>query len=131
MSFAAWYAILVGLLILGQWGFFLATGSVPELQTAPLEIATHLTAEGAMALALIASGLGLLRRLPWARRIYPVAGGMLLYSVVNSSGYFLQSGQWPLVIMFAVLLVLTLFSLGALFRAPATRPSPLPSPAQS
>jgi hypothetical protein len=35
MKFSAWYGIGVGTLIILQWVFFLATGSVPEFQTTP------------------------------------------------------------------------------------------------
>jgi hypothetical protein len=35
---------------------------------------------------------------------------MLTYTVLVSPGYFAQLGQWPLVAMFAVLLILTLVS---------------------
>ena len=33
MNFPALYAIVVGLLIFGQWAFFLITRQVPELKT--------------------------------------------------------------------------------------------------
>ena len=40
-----------------------------------------------------------------------VAGGMVLYSVINSPGYFVQKGQWPMVGMFAILFFLAVFLL--------------------
>lgn len=55
---------------------------------------------------------------------------MLLYSVIVSPGYFAQLGQWALVGMFALLLVLAVASIGSLLRAkPAT--TNLPRPAKS
>jgi hypothetical protein len=126
VRFAGIYGVAVGLLMLAQWTFFLATGSVPELQSAPLAIAFHIAAEGLCALALLLTGLALLRKQAWGERFYPVAAGMVLYSEVNSPGYFAQSGQWALVAMFAVLALLALASLAGPFRAtsprdPATR----------
>lgn len=109
MKFVAWYCLAVGVLMIGQWSFFLLTGQVRELQTEPIRIAFHLLAEGATALALIVSGLGLLRRLRWARDAAFAALGMLTYTVLVSPGYFAQLGAWPLAGMFAVLLLLTLF----------------------
>ena len=109
MKFAAWYGILVG--VLGQWGMFLATGQVPELRSEPLHIAFHLAGEGLTATGLLVSGIALLKRKNWAKRVYLVAAGMLLYSVIVSPGYFAQQGQWPLVAMFGTLLVLALLSL--------------------
>jgi hypothetical protein len=70
MKFAAWYGILVGVLIIVQWGSFLATGQVPELRAEPLRIAFHLAGEGLMAIGLFISGIALLKRKSWAKRVY-------------------------------------------------------------
>jgi hypothetical protein len=40
-----------------------------------------------------------------------VAVGMLTYTIIVSSGYFVQKRVWPIVSMFAVLLVSTAISL--------------------
>jgi hypothetical protein len=117
MRFAAWYAITVGILMLGQWTFFLASGHVPELQTEPFRIAFHLLGEGVTAMALIVSGISLLRGTAWAREAAFASLGMLTYTVLVSPGYFAQLGQWPFVAMFGVLLLLTLFSYVLLGRA--------------
>jgi hypothetical protein len=45
-----------------------------------------------------------------------VANGLLIYTVIVSPGYFAQSGQWPLVGMFALLLVLAVLSIRSLWR---------------
>lgn len=116
MKNVATYSIVVGMLMLAQWGFFLSTGQVPELKTEPLRIAMHLAAEGITALALVASGIGLLRRLPWSKTAAVFSFGMLMYTVIVSPGYFAQQGSWPIVAMFAVLLVLTLLSLQVLLQ---------------
>ena len=117
MRFAAWYSILVGTLMLGQWGFFLGAGQVPELKTEPLRIAFHLAGEAATAISLIVSGIALLRRTTWGRNAAVASLGMLTYTVLVSPGYFAQLGQWAFVAMFAALLGLTLLSLGLLWRA--------------
>jgi hypothetical protein len=78
MKFAGIFALAVGILIFGQWAVSLATSGVPELQTAPLAIGFHLAAEVLTALALILSGLALLKKRPWGRTLFLVAGGMLL-----------------------------------------------------
>lgn len=111
MRFTGWYSIIVGILMLAQWGFFISTGQVPEFQTAPWSIAFHLAGEAATALALIISGAGLLRGAAWARTVSFVALGMLTYTVIVSPGYFAQQGVWPLVGMFLLLLVLALLSM--------------------
>jgi hypothetical protein len=111
MKFAGIFALVVGLLMFGQWAVSLATGGVPELQTAPLSIGFHLAAEVLTALALVLSGLALLRKKSWGRTLFLVAGGMVLYSVINSPGYYAQRGQWPMVGMFAALFFLAVFLL--------------------
>ena len=117
MKFIGWYSVVIGLLMLGQWGFFLAAGQVPEAQTAPMALAFHLAAEAATALMLLASGVALLRALGWGQRASLAALGMLTYTVIVSPGYFAQKGVWPLVFMFAALLVLTLLSVRTLLQA--------------
>jgi len=117
VTFAAWYALTVGALMLGQWAFFLASGQVPELRTEPWRIAFHLLGEGVTAIALIVSGIALLRRTPWARDAAFAAFGLLTYTVLVSPGYFAQNGQWAFVAMFGVLLLLTLAGFRMLSRA--------------
>ncbi len=115
MLFDSIYAIVVGLLIIGQWSFFLATNKVPELKTEPVEIRFHIVSEIATALALILSGAGLLGAAAWAKALYPVATGALLYTIVKSCGYFAERKGWALVGMFALLFILALVSLGIFF----------------
>ena len=111
MIFPAMYAIVVGLLILGQWVLFLITRQVPELKTERVRVLFHIADEFLTAALLIASGVGLLAQQSWAVAIYPVAMGMLLYTIIVSSGYFVQKHVWPIVGMFAALLILNVISL--------------------
>jgi len=110
LRFAAWCSVVIGTLMFGQWAFFLSAGQVPEVRTAPVALAFHLVAEGATAAALVVAGIALLRGVSRARVLGLVANGMLIYTVIVSPGYFAQLGQWPLVGMFAVLLVLAVAS---------------------
>jgi hypothetical protein len=117
MRFTAWYAILIGAMMFAQWGFFLGAGLVPELETEPYRIWFHLAAEAVTAAALIASGMGLLQGQPWARPAALLALGMLIYTVIQSPGYFAQQGEWGMVAMFAVVMVLALASVRQLLRS--------------
>lgn len=101
----------MALLIVISWPFFFLTGQVPQVQTEPYAIFAHLVAEIVTAVSLIVAGAGLLQKRPWAARAAPAALGMLLYTLINSSGYFADQGEWPLVAMFAVLLILALVGL--------------------
>ena len=116
MNFPALYAIVVGLLMFAQWAFFLITRQVPELKTERVRVLFHIAAEFLTAAVLIISGVGLLRQQSWAAVIYPVAMGMLIYTIIVSSGYFAQKRVWPIVGMFAVLLVLTAISLAVFWQ---------------
>jgi hypothetical protein len=104
MKFSAWYGIIVGFIMIAQWIFFLATGSVPELQSEPWRIALHLAAEFTTALMLIVSGIASLESIAWGKKVLLVGPGMVIYSEIVSPGYFAQLGQWALVAMFAILL---------------------------
>ncbi len=112
----AWFSLLVGLLMAAQWVFFLVTGQVPELHTAPIRIAFHLVAESVTAVSLMIAGMGLLRKKSWGRSAGLFAHGLLVYTVVVSPGYFAQAGEWPMVAMFCVLVILAAASVAVLAR---------------
>ena len=105
MKFAAIYGVVVGILIVAQWAFFLATGSAPELQTAPWSIAFHLAAELVLAITLVIGGIGVWQHKRWGSACLLVGLGMAIYSEIASSGYFAQQGTWALIVMFGVLLM--------------------------
>ena len=113
MKLAGVFSLVVGLLMVGQWTASLVTGRVPELATAPLEIGFHLAAEILTALALVLAGLAILKKLRWGRTLFLVAGGMALYSIINSPGYFAQRGQWAVVALFGGLFFAAVFALMA------------------
>lgn len=108
MTFAAIFAIVVGLGMIGQWTASYLAKQIPELKTEPIRIAFHLAAEMATALCLIVSGVALLVGQPWGSTLYLVASGMLFYTAIVSPGYFAQKGQWGWLGMFSVLIVLGL-----------------------
>lgn len=117
MKFAGWFGIVVGLSMLAMWSFFLASGKVPEIDTEPYRIAFHLAAEFTTAICLFVSGLGLLKKAPWAVKLYFVGSGMLFYSLIVSPGYYAQSGDWSFVVMFVVILFLAVISLLRVIRS--------------
>ena len=113
---AAIYSILVGISMLGMWTMFYATGSIPELETEPARIYMHLAAEAATALALLAAGAGLLAQKKWGLPVYFLATGALLYTLIQSPGYYLHLGEAGFVLMFALLLALTLLLLAKVLK---------------
>ena len=121
MKFSAWYAITVGFGMIAQWPFFILSAGVPEFQTEPWRIALHLVAEFTTALALIVSGIAVLKSIAWGRSALLVGLGMVIYSEIASPGYFAQLGQWAFVVMFAVLLFGAAFSVVKLISADLVR----------
>jgi hypothetical protein len=78
-----------------------------------IETGFHLSAEIVTAGLLIVSGAALLNQDAWSINAFLIATGMLIYTLINSSGYFAQLRQWPMVILFGVLLLFTLGGLAA------------------
>lgn len=106
-NISAIYAISVGVSMLGMWIMFFLTNNIPELKTEPLRIGMHLLAEIITAIMLIICGVFLLRDKERAFGLYLISVGMLLYTLIASSGYFLQIGDYGFVLMFGILIVIT------------------------
>ena len=121
MKFPAWYAILVGILMMAQWAFSIAAGGVPEFRSAPWKIAFHVAAEFSTAIMLIVGGITALRSVPWSRTILLLGLGMVIYSEIVSPGYFAQRNQWPFVLMFALLFFSAAGSVLVLLSTPERR----------
>jgi len=98
----AFFAIFIGLSMIAMWFMFYVTGSIPEIETRPLELTLHLIAEFITAALLVFAGLGLIKSTSWGYSAYLLATGMLLYTLIMSPGYFLQAGDFFYVPMFVV-----------------------------
>jgi len=110
MNFTAYYSIFIGIMVIIQWVFFILTGNVPELTTAFWEIIFHILVEFLTAFMLLITGWKILKKSKNAIQGNLVAQGMLIYSVINSSGYFAKLGQWIFILMFLVILILSMVS---------------------
>ena len=107
---SAWFTIVVGLLMMGMWSMLVLTGQVPYLDTPQLEIKLHIFTEMLTAAALIVGGVSVLRGWKLGPLHY-VSQGMLIYAIINSSGYYIDLGETAMAGMFGVLLLGTLASL--------------------
>lgn len=115
MKFVKISSAVIGTLMIVQWVFFIVTGNVPQFESAPVEISFHISIELLTALLLIYAALICKKRV--IRQTLLLFGqGMVAYTVVNSSGYFAQSGEWIFVAMFAVLLGISIYNTWVLFR---------------
>jgi hypothetical protein len=103
------YSILMGLAMITWWSILLTTGQMPELSTTPFTAVLHLTAEILTALSLLLGGVGILRSSWWAHDVSTLSPGMLLYAMVQASGYSADHGQTGLVLVFAVSALVVLY----------------------
>jgi hypothetical protein len=108
---SAFFTILVGLLMIAMWSMLVSTGQVPYLDTPQMEIKLHILTEILTAVALILGGVSVL--MGWERltNIHYVSHGMLIYAIINSSGYYIDLGDTAMAGMFGVLLVGAIASL--------------------
>lgn len=115
MKFVKISSAVIGSLMIVQWVFFIVTGNVPELETAPVSIIFHISIEVLTSFLLIYAALFSKK---WAIRqtLLLYGQGMLGYTVVNSAGYFAQSGEWPFVGMFAILLGISIYNAIVLYK---------------
>ncbi|SET18132.1 hypothetical protein SAMN05660297_01634 [Natronincola peptidivorans] len=103
-----YYSILLGICIIGLWIMLLTTDTVPELETEPITIYFHLIAEVLMGILLCISGIGLFRKQSWGNLMFILSNGLVIYSVINSSGYYGNMDEWAMVMMFMGILVLSI-----------------------
>ncbi len=115
MKFVKISSAIIGMLMIAQWVFFIVTGNVPEFKTTPISIGFHISIEIMTAMLLLFSSLICKKRV--VRETLLLYGqGMLGYTVVNSAGYFAQSGQWGFLAMFAILLAISIYNAILLFK---------------
>lgn len=110
LIFVRFSSLIIGITMILQWVFFLLSDNVPELYTDPVSITFHIVIEIITALLLISSFILLIK--PDAVKLYLTVytQGMLGYTVVNSSGYFAQAGNWIFVIMFYCILAVSIIN---------------------
>jgi hypothetical protein len=107
---SAFFAITVGMLMIGRWSMLILSSQVPGFDSAQVEIKLHMLTEMLTALMLIVGGLSVFMK--WKHtELHIVSQGMLLYAILNSSGYYIDRGEMGMVFMFGVLLVGTVVSL--------------------
>lgn len=102
---AAWFQIAVGIAIIGWWTVAAATGGIVEFDEGRIDIVFHIAAELVMAALLIVAGVALHRsgRTRTTTLVSGLALGTLLYSTINSPGYFAERGEWWAIGMFAAI----------------------------
>jgi hypothetical protein len=117
MTYASIYVIFIGVAIIGYWIIFSLRKQTPNqhmgtvANRGKIELRFHIIAELIAAVVLIMAGTGLLMKASWGQEVFLIAIGMLLYTSVNSAGYFVQIRQQSMLLIFTVVLILSVVSL--------------------
>lgn len=109
VAVAGWYAIGVGALMLVWWAIEVRGGALRRPDRTPAEIGLHLAAEIVAAVGLVIGGAVAVAG--GSASVLLVGLGMLLYTVIQSPGYFLARRELAPVAMFGVLVVTTLVAI--------------------
>lgn len=107
------YCLVVGALMVVWWCISIRGGALTRSDRSRVEVVLHLTAELLTAALLVVGGLIVL--VDGTALVAASGLGMLLYTVIASSGYFLARGERAPVVMFAVLTILTVGALVAVW----------------
>lgn len=126
MRFVAWFQIVVGTAVAGLWTVLLLARQVPEVEQDRVDIWFHIVAELVMAALLLGGGVALLHRARAGRLVAGLALGWLGYSAINSAGYYAESGDWPVVAGFALIVAVAAAAFTVLCRQVIDRSFPAP-----
>lgn len=106
MVFVVWFQITAGVAMIGLWSVLLVGRQVPEVPAGDRAIWFHLAAEILTASLLVTAGVWLLvGGSDMAEALSALALGALLYTAVNSAGYYADRDDWRTVGMFSVLTI--------------------------
>jgi len=108
MKIIGYYSIFIGIAVIAMWTMILLTQTPPEGKT---ELTFHLFSEFTMALLCLLSGILILGNKPIGKFLNVLGLGMVTYSVLNAAGYYGESNELQMMIMFIVLFTLTSIAL--------------------
>jgi hypothetical protein len=109
MSVALWYSVSVSLLcafgMIALWATLVTRRLVPEFEQGRRDIVFHIVAEVGTAALLVAGAAATIVEdgAIWARLLSAFAFGALVYTLVNSPGYYADRGNRSMLALFAVL----------------------------
>lgn len=114
---SAMYAIFIGAVMLGQWAVALGSGGVPNLDSEPVGALVQLAVRLMSAVMLLIGGFGVWTNRSWGYRGFLVSMGMLMYSLLDSTTFYLQSGNLLLVWLLAVAAIVTVVLIAQAMRS--------------
>lgn len=104
IKLVGYYTIFIGIAVIAMWTIILSTQNLSE---GKIELSFHLLSELIMALLCLFSGMLILRNNPAGKYLSILGLGMVIYSVLNAAGYYGESNEIRMMIMFIALLLLT------------------------
>ncbi len=120
MGRIGWFQIVVGAGILLLWPVLILAGEVPELEAGQRDILFHIAAEAVTGVLLVVGGVLLLRGgAGGARMVSAFALGALLYTGINSAGYYAELGEWLPAVLLVGVAVVAAVAVAVLLRSPA------------
>jgi hypothetical protein len=112
---AAIYCLAVGALMFVWWGVDIRAGALRRPDRSHAEITLHLTAELLTAAVLVLGGS--IRLSGGTISVALLGLGMLLYTIIQSPGYFVARREIMPVVLFACLFILTVTATAATLTA--------------
>ncbi|MCB2223281.1 MAG: hypothetical protein KQH83_03810 [Actinobacteria bacterium] len=109
MTAGLWYAvgfsIAVGVAMPAFWVVAIATGGVPEIAEGRRDIWFHVAAEILTAAALLSGAAATLASPDgrWSLAASCLGLGLLLSSITQSPGYYVERREWPMVALFGAI----------------------------
>lgn len=98
------YLIVLGASVIGMWLMIISNGGIKE---GFLQMGFHLFSEFLMATTAIVSGILLLKQSKIGLILGLASLAVLVYSMLNAAGYYLQNQGIEFFMMFMVLIILT------------------------
>jgi hypothetical protein len=107
-GFVSLYSLLVGISIFGYWAALYTRKQVFAATSRPaIETKYHVVAELLTAAILVVGGIGTILSAEWSGSVLFIGLGMLLYTEINSPGFYAARKEKSMARMFWILTVLT------------------------
>jgi hypothetical protein len=102
------YSIIVGSAVPVLWSLILLGGNIHE---GTVELGFHLYSEFLMTIICLMGGILLLRSKPLALDIALIGHAMVIYSAINTAGYYGGKGENGIMVMLIILFMFSVISL--------------------
>ena len=103
-----YYSVLIGIFILAKWLSILLNGEIAE---GKYEISLHIFSEFMMAAISILSGFMIFKKMNLGFMMNLIAQSMILYSVLNAMGYYIELREFKMVPLLILILISSLYFL--------------------